>query len=99
MSLLDDILETDPDGLYIESTSMDPGEFMRRAGRDRLFLLKSDSRNLDFGSPDDIHAELRMLRALHEDFPGMMMYRGGGNPKPSNVAAFDRYYQELLVYE
>ncbi len=99
LPLLDDILETNPDGLYIESTSMDPGEFMRRAGKDRFFLLKSDSRNLDFGSPDDIRAELRMLRALHDEFPGMMMYMGGGHPKPGNVEAFGRYYHELLLYE
>ncbi|MBC8233475.1 hypothetical protein H8E77_28330 [bacterium] len=99
MPILDDILETNPDGLYIESTSMDPGEFMRRAGKYKFFLLKSDSRNVDFGTPDDIYQELRTLRELHEEFPGMMMYRGGGNPKPSNVEAFNRYFQELLVYD
>ena len=98
MPVLDDILETNPDGLYIESTSMNPGEFMRRAGKDKLFLIKSDSRNIDFGTPADIYKELKMLRELHEDFPGMMMYRGGGNPKPQNAEAFNRYFQQLLVY-
>ena len=98
MPVLDDILETNPDGLYIESTSMNPVEFMRRAGKDKFFLIKSDSRNIDFGTPDDIYKELRMLRKLHEEFPGMMMYRGGGNPKSSNVEAFNCYFQELLVY-
>jgi hypothetical protein len=32
-------------------------------------------------------------------FPGMMIYRGGGNPRPGNAEAFDRYFQDLLVYE
>jgi len=98
MPVLDDILETNPDGLYIESTSMEPGKFMRRAGKDKLFLIKSDSRNIDFGTPDDIYKELKVLRKLHEEFPGMMMYRGGGNPNPQNAEAFNRYFQELLVY-
>jgi len=99
MSVLDDILAARPDGLYIETTSMDPEKFMRKAGKDKLFLIKSDSRNIDFGTPDDIYKELSKLRELHEEFPGMMMYRGGGNPKPGNAEAFDRYFQELLVYE
>ena len=97
--VLDDILEAGADGLYIESTSMDPGEFMHRAGRDKLFLLKSDSRNMDFGTPDTIYAEVKKLSELHQEFPGMMMYRGGGNPKPGNPEAFNRYFQELLVYQ
>ena len=96
MPVLDDILETNPDGLYIESTSMEPGEFMRQAGKDKIFLIKSNSRNIDFGTPDDIYKELRMLRELHKQFPGMMMYRGGGNPKQENAEAFNRYFQELL---
>lgn len=99
MPVLDDILETGVDGLYIESTSMDPEEFMCRAGRDKLYLVKSDSRNIDFGTPDDIYKEVKKLSKLHQEFPGMMIYRGGGNPKPGNVEAFNRYFQELLVYE
>jgi len=99
MPVLDDILMTNPDGLYIESTSMDPGEFMRRAGKDKFFLVKSNSRNIDFGTPEDIYKELKALHELHDEFPGIMMYRGGGNPKPGNPEAFNRYFQELLVYE
>jgi hypothetical protein len=94
---LDDILAADPDGLYVESSSMAPGEFMRRAGTDKLFLIKTDSRNVDFGTPEDIRAELDELRELHKHFAGMVIYRGGGNPKPGNAEAFERYYQELLV--
>jgi hypothetical protein len=99
MPILDDILAADPDGLYIESTSIDPEELMRRTGKDKLYLIKSDSRNIDFGTPEDIYKELRKLRELHQEFPGMMMYRGGGNPRPGNAEAFNRYFQELLVYE
>ncbi|MFQ6040156.1 MAG: uroporphyrinogen decarboxylase family protein [Candidatus Poribacteria bacterium] len=97
--VLEDILKTNPDGLYIESTSMGLGEFMHRAGKDKLFLIKSDSRNIDFGTPEEIYKELKMLRELHQEFPGMMIYRGGGNPKPGNVEAFNRYFRELLVYD
>ena len=96
--VLDDILDTNPDGLYIESTSMEPAAFMHRAGRDKLYMVKSDSRNIDFGTPEDIYAELEKLRGLHAEYPGMMMYRGGGNPRPGNAAAFQRYFDELLVY-
>jgi hypothetical protein len=99
MPVLDDVLATEPDGLYIESTSMDPEGFMLRAGRDKLFLIKTDSRNIDFGTPDDIYKELRKLRELHQKFPGMMMYRGGGNPRPGNAETFNCCFQELLIYE
>ncbi len=97
--VLDGLMTAEPDGLYIETTSMNPREFMRRAGKDKFYLIKTDSRNIDFGTPEDICRELRELRELHEEFPGMMMYRGGGNPKPGNAEAFDRYYKELLVYQ
>jgi hypothetical protein len=97
--VLEDILAANPDGLYVESTSMDPAELMRKAGRHKLFLIKTDSRNIDFGSAEDIYSELKKLRRLHEEFPGMMIYRGGGSPRPGNAEAFDRIYRELLVYE
>jgi len=95
LPVLDDILATNPNGLYIESTSMDPREFMHRAGKDRFFLIKSDSRNIDFGTPADIYKELNMLRELHKEFPGMIIYKGGGNSKPENTETFNRYFQEL----
>jgi hypothetical protein len=96
--VLEEILETGVDGLYVESTSMDPAEFMRRGGKNKLYMVKSDSRNIDFGTPKEIYAELQKLRALHAEYPGMMMYRGGGNPRPGNAEAFRRYYDQLLVY-
>lgn len=97
-SFLDDMLTTEPDGLYIESSSMEPREFMARAGRDKLYLIKTSNQNIDAGTPDQIRAELANLRDLHHDYPGMIMYRGGGEPLPGNAEAFAEYYQELLVY-
>jgi len=97
--ILDDLLELRPDGLYVESSSMKPGDFMRRAGRDKLFLIKTNSLTIDFGKPEDIYKELAALRDLHQDFPGMMIYRGGGNPRPGNAEAFENYFRELLVYD
>ncbi len=97
--VLDDLVPLGVDGLYVESSSMDPAAFMRRAGADKLYLIKTDSRAVDFGTPEEIREELGALRALHQEFPGMMIYRGGGNPSPGNADAFDRYYWELLVYE
>ncbi len=99
MRVLDDILEAEPDGLYIESTSMDPEAFMRRAGKDKFYMVKSNSRNVDIGTPEEIRQELKKLRALHREFPGILMYRGGGNPRPGNKEAFERYFNEFLVYE
>ena len=31
------------------------------------------------------------------EYPGIMMYRGGGNPLPGNAEALSSY-QDLLVY-
>jgi len=98
MSVLDDILATGTDGLYIESTSMSPREFMTKAGKDKLYLLKTDSLNIDFGTPDDIYRELKELSEFHQEYHGIMIYMGGGNPRPGNVKAFNRYFNELLVY-
>ena len=98
LAFLDDLLIAEPDGFYIESSSMDPREFMLRAGRDKLFLVKTSNQNIDVGTPDQVRAELARLAELHRDYPGMMMYRGGGEPLPGNAEAFARYYQELLVY-
>ena len=96
---LDDLLALGMDGLYVESSSMDPAEFLPRAGRDKLFLIKTDNRIIDFGAPDDLRREFEKLRDLHRDFPGMMIYRGGGNPAPGIAEAFAELYDELLVYE
>jgi len=98
LPLLDDILALRPDGLYIESTSMDPGELMRRAGPDRIYLLKSNTWNIDHGTPEDVWEEVRRIRRLHQEFPGIIMYRGGSR-KPECVRAFDEACEELLAYD
>ena len=98
LPILDDILETGTDGLYVESKSMDPKEFLTRAGKDKLYLIKSNTLIIDFGTPEDVYREVKLLSELHQDYPGMMMYRGG-SAKKENVEAFSRYYQEMLVYE
>ena len=97
--VLDDLLALNPDGLYVESSSMNPRDFMHRAGREKLYLIKTDSRLIDVGAPEEIRNELAVLRELHAECPGMLIYRGGGNPRPGNAEAFERGYQELLVYE
>ena len=98
LPFLDDLLAAGPDGLYIESSSMSPREVMSRAGRDKLYLLKTSNQNMDFGTPETIRTELEELRDLHRDYPGIFIYRGGGDPPPENAEAFRQYYEELLVY-
>ena len=97
LDVIDDLLDLGVDGLYIESTSMDPQEVMSRGGAEILYLVKSDARNMDFGTPETVYCELLKLRHLHKKYPGMLLY-GGGTQKPECVEAFARYYSELLVY-
>ncbi len=97
--VLDDILALAPDGLYVESSSMAPAPLLRRAGADKLFLIKTNSQTMDFGTPEAIRRELQALRDLHQEFPGMIIYAGGGNPPPENAAAFRQSYADLLTYD
>ena len=99
LAALPDLLTCGADGFMVESSSMDPADFLPRAGADKLFLVKSHNQNIDFGSPADIRSELEELRDLHQRFPGMMIYRGGGNPRPGNAEAFEDLRRELLVYD
>lgn len=92
------ILETGPDGLYCESSSMDPAVLLPRCGPRMLYLVKTDSRTMDHGTPEQVRAEILKLRALHDRFPGMIIYSGGGNVNPANEEAFRGLYEELLVY-
>ncbi|MDX1359661.1 MAG: uroporphyrinogen decarboxylase family protein, partial [Clostridia bacterium] len=99
LDALPDIMANGPDGLYVESSSMDPGVLMNIAGRDKLYLIKTDSRITDYGNPGEIREELLKLRELHDEFPGMMIYRGGGSVNKANAREFDRLYAELLIYD
>ena len=97
--VIDDILALGPDGLYCESTSISPAFVTSKGGRDRFYLLKTDSRNIDIGTEEDIRKELTMLRGLHQDYHRIWSYSGGGGINPKNEEAFRRLYRELLVYE
>lgn len=99
LPVLDDILAAGPDGLFIETSSMDPAAVMARGGPDKLYLVKTDNRAVDLGTPEQVREELQGLRQLHRQYPGMMMYRGGGNPTLAQAAAFEQAYRDLLVYE
>jgi len=98
LPVLPDILATGPDGLYIESSSMAPGAFMAAGGRERLYLIKTNNQAMDQGPPEQVREELLRLRDLHREYPGMMIYTGGGSPAPAAVEAFERGYRELLTY-
>jgi hypothetical protein len=98
LDALPQILDAGPDGLYCESSSMDPAELLPRCGRDKLYMVKTDSRTMDQGTPGQIRGELIKLRGLHREYPGMFIYSGGGNVNPANEAAFRSLYDELLVY-
>jgi hypothetical protein len=99
LPVADGVLATGADGVYIESSSMSPHEVMERVGKDKFYLLKSDSRNIDMGTPEEIYAEVRILRELQLEYHGILMYRGGGNPRPGNAEAFERAVEDLLIYE
>jgi uncharacterized membrane protein len=77
---------------------MDPREFLTRAGKEKLYLVKTSSQVMDFGTPDEVRREVETLRDLHRDYPGMIIYAGGGAPPPENRAAFRQAYRELLEY-
>jgi len=85
---LDDILATGMDGLAIETSSLDPAEVMVRAGSERFYLVWVDNRVMDFGTPDDVYAQVKKLHRLHQDFPAMWVGRGGsvGEDHPNAIA-------------
>jgi len=97
-AFLPDLLAAGVDGLYVESSSMPPDEFLPLAGRAKLFMIKTNNQIMDFGTPSQIRAELAVLRKLHQEYPGMMMYRGGGRPPAANAEAFRNGYRSLLIY-
>jgi len=96
--VLDDILFLKPDGLFCESSSMEPECLMEKGGPDLFYLLKTDSRTMDFGNPEEIESEVMKIRNLHERFPRIFSYTGGGMRKPENLQYFEKMYNKYLVY-
>jgi len=97
LSVLDDILEAGMDGLAIEASSMDPAEVMERAGRGRFYMTSVDNRVMDFGTPDDVRAQVEKLHRLHQRFPAMWIGRGGGVGKDHpNALAYARYCKMIF---
>jgi len=91
LPVLDEVLATGMDGLAIEASSMDPAEVMPRAGRDRFYMTSVDNRIMDFGSPEEVRAQVEKLYRLHQEFPAMWVSRGGGvaQDHPNAVAYAD----------
>ncbi|MFA7674307.1 MAG: hypothetical protein WCY62_10705, partial [Clostridia bacterium] len=69
-----------------------------KGGPDMFYLIKTNSRNIDIGTEEDIYNELKMLRDIHQKYPKIWSYSGGGRINPKNEEAFRRIYNELLVY-
>jgi hypothetical protein len=96
--IIDEIISLGPDGLYCESTSISPELVTSKGGPDMFYLIKTNSRNIDIGTEEDIYNELKMLRDIHQKYPKIWSYSGGGRINPGNEEAFRRIYNELLVY-
>ena len=97
-SVLDEIISMEPDGLYCESTSISPEFVMSKGGPDKFYIVKTNSRNIDHGSENDIYSELMLLKKLHRIYHKMWIYSGGGRINLQNESLFRQYYNELLVY-
>ncbi len=99
LKIIDELLLLEPDGLYIESTSIDPAEVMEKGGKDLFYLLKTNSRTMDFSTEEDIKREVLAIRDLHLQYPKIFSYIGGGSVKPENKEIFWQYYEKYLVYK
>lgn len=97
-AVIDDLLKLNPDGLYCESTSISPEFVCEKGGKDRFYLVKTDSRNIDIGTKEDIEREVMMLKKLNHKYPKIFSYSGGGNINPENEAFFKEMYNKHLVY-
>jgi len=96
--VIDDILALDPDGLYCESTSISPEFVCDKGGPERFYLIKTDSRNIDIGTKEQIENECKMLRDLNHKYPKMWSYSGGGNINDENESYFKEMYEKYLRY-
>jgi len=54
---------------------------------------------MDFGTEDDIKAEVLRIQELHKQYPKIFSYTGGGLVKPENKEIFQKYYNKYLVYK
>jgi hypothetical protein len=97
--VIDDILELNPDGLYCESASIDPEFVMGKGGPELFYLLKTNARTMDTGGREDILEEVLKIKSLHERYPKIFSYLGGGTVKPENRNIFNEYYEKYLIYE
>mgnify|MGYP006419210659 FL=1 len=76
---------------------MDPAEVMAQAGPAKFYLTSVDNRVTDFGTPDDVAAQLRKLHALHQHYPAMWVGRGGSVPSDHpNAVAFANLSTEIF---
>lgn len=96
--IIDDLINLGVDGLFIESTSIDPAFVMGKGGPELYYLLKTDSRAMDHGTKEEILEEVLKIKRLHEEYPRIWSYRGGGSVNPENAKAFSEFYKEHLVY-
>ncbi len=99
MKAMDDILAIKPDGLFIESTSIDPADVMEKGGPELFYLLKTNARTMDFGNEAEIKDEILKIRDLHSRYPKIFSYMGGGLVKPENKEIFQKYYRNYLIYD
>ena len=97
--IIDDLIMLGVDGLYIESSSIDPKFVMNKGGPELYYLLKTDSRIMDYGTKDEILDEVNKIRKLHEKYPRIWSYVGGGTVKPENKEAFLDFYDKYLIYD
>jgi hypothetical protein len=97
--IIDDLIDLGVDGLYIESSSIDPEFVMEKGGPGLYYLLKTDSRIMDYGTREEILDEVMKIKGLHEKYPRIWSYIGGGSVKPENKEAFLDYYNKYLIYD
>ncbi|MDX1359351.1 MAG: hypothetical protein R3232_11015, partial [Clostridia bacterium] len=53
----------------------------------------------DYGTREKILDEVMKIKGLHEKYPRIWSYIGGGSVKPENKEAFLDYYNKYLIYD
>ncbi|MBN2852679.1 MAG: hypothetical protein JXQ23_08090, partial [Clostridia bacterium] len=90
--IIDDLLQMGVDGLYCESSSIDPLFVTEKGGPDLFYLIKTDSKIMDYGTKEEILEEVLKLKSIHLKNPRIFSYIGGGTVNPSNLDAFNEFY-------